>query len=471
MRDRTMTVTPSEDSATQATEVYVVRAAGYYLVYSPLRRYSALVNSAAVAALRRSLLGIEECATGSQLPEVLTALRDTLAIPPDRLSGPIQPDFLGIVPTRACNGNCGYCDFGARDVADRTIGFEVAKAAVDWMCTLMCQRGRADLQIHFFGGEPLIAPEVVEVVVHRARLKAAKTGLRPRFQTTTNGVCTERLAHFLGDYFTAVVLSLDGFERIHDSHRPLKGGGGSFRQATRTASIIRDSSAQLCLRCCVSALNVAELPSIAQWFARTFQPSVVNFEPLGSHKNASAAGILPADPYEFARNFEAAAGILEGYGVEPSYGALCEKLRYASCPVGRDTVILFPDGQLNACYQLEEKWKKRGLNFRIGEVVESEVLIDQESVDALRQLVAAGNPRCRHCFCRWTCAGSCRLEISYPGSLSTYARFCLQTRAITLSRLLADLGRADLAAEILQKTDWLETMNDAASDLIEDWHE
>ena len=464
-----LTVTPSGDSAKLTTEVYVIPAAGYYLLYSPLRRYSALLNSAAVAALHRSLLDI--CPPVAELSDVLGTLRNTPALRPAALTGAIQPDFLGIVPTRGCNGNCGYCDFGARDTADLTLDFQVARTAVDWMCALMRQSGRTDLPIHFFGGEPLTAPEVVEVVVHRARLQAARTGLHPRFQTTTNGVCSERLAHFLGDYFTAVVLSLDGFEEIHDSHRPLKSGGGSFRQATRTASIVRDSSAQLCLRCCVSALNVRELPRIAEWFARTFQPSVVNFEPLGSNDKAAAAGILPADPCEFARSFHRAAGILEAYGIEPSYGALCEKPRYASCPVGRDTVIVFPDGQLNACYQLEEKWRKRGLDFRIGEIVGSEVSIDQESVEALRALVAAGNPRCRRCFCRWSCAGSCHLEISYPGSPSNYGRFCLQTRAITLSRLLIGLARPDLVEEILENSDSMEAMNGAASDLIEDWHE
>ena len=108
--------------------------------------------------------------------------------------------------------------------------------------------------------------------MHRARLVAGRNGLTPRFETATNGVVGEDLAVFLGDYFDSVVLSMDGFPSIHDRHRPLADGRGSFEAAARTAAIIGGGSASLCLRCCVSDQNVDRLPEIAAWFAETFSP-------------------------------------------------------------------------------------------------------------------------------------------------------------------------------------------------------
>ena len=181
--------------------------------------------------------------------------------------------------------------------------FRTVTTAVDWMADLALCGRRDTLEVHFFGGEPLIEPEIVEVAVHRARSLAGRNGLRPYFETATNGVLGEDLAGFLGDYFTSVVLSMDGFPEIHDRHRPLANGHGSFEAAARTAMIVGERSARLCLRCCVSDQNVDRLPEIAAWFAETFRPSAVNFEPLQCSPESAAAGISPPDPLQFARGF------------------------------------------------------------------------------------------------------------------------------------------------------------------------
>ena len=153
---------------------------------------------------------------------------------------------------------------------------------------------------------------------------------------------------------------MDGFPSIHDRHRPLADGRGSFEAAARTAAIIGGGSASLCLRCCVSDQNVDRLPEIAAWFAETFRPSAVNFEPLQSRSRLRGRpGLFPPDPLRFARGFLRGNPLCSNSaGIESAYSALAaDGPRYTSCPLGRDVVIVSPDGRLAGCYQLEERWR------------------------------------------------------------------------------------------------------------------
>ena len=138
--------------------VFAIPVFDKWLVYAPLDRVAALVNAAALA----------------EFPEELRAALDgEAAQEPRPKEGPVSPQFLGLVPTRACNLSCVYCGFGATPRGEQ-MDLRLAAAAVDWMADYSAREVRRTLDVHFFGGEPFAAPDVVDVAVHRTRASAAE---------------------------------------------------------------------------------------------------------------------------------------------------------------------------------------------------------------------------------------------------------------------------------------------------------
>jgi len=120
----------------------------------------------------------------------------------------------------------------------------LARTAIDWYLELVAG-GSATAQVHFFGGEPFCAPEVVEFAVHYARLKAAQVGCTVSFEVSTNGTLDEERCRWVADTLDSVLLSLDGPADMHDRQRARRGGQGSFEAVVRSARILSEGSAEL----------------------------------------------------------------------------------------------------------------------------------------------------------------------------------------------------------------------------------
>ena len=95
------------------SNVYIVPTGSVLLVYSPLRQMSALVNRRAVQELSLRVSSSPSSSPGDGVEGLWRDIVENDPVFPARRSGPIQPAFLGIIPTRRCNGACHYCDFGA----------------------------------------------------------------------------------------------------------------------------------------------------------------------------------------------------------------------------------------------------------------------------------------------------------------------------------------------------------------------
>jgi len=130
-----------------------------------------------------------------------------------------DPGRLAVTPTRACSMRCTYCgvDLGAEHAPP-----EVLDRAVD----LLLASSRTDLELHFFGGEPLLRPAEVERTMARGAALAAQAGKRLHFTLTTNGLhldaaWLDRLRRFDAH----VLFSMDGPEDVMARYRPLASGG------------------------------------------------------------------------------------------------------------------------------------------------------------------------------------------------------------------------------------------------------
>jgi uncharacterized protein len=215
---------------------------------------------------------------------------------------------------------------------------------------------------------------------------------------------------------------------------------------------LSEGRAELSIRSCVTADTVDRLPEIAGWLCRQFRPVSVCFEPVQPTAQSAAAGLLPPDPWRFARRFLEAAAVLESFGVEAVYAAADIRARRVSfCPVGQDVVIVSPDGLLSACYLLRRDWQAKGLDLVLGRMEDGTACLDEGAVAATRALNVRNKPFCRRCFCRWHCAGGCHVNHVLPAGPGAYDRLCIQTRIIALGNILKAMGHHALLAALLDE--------------------
>jgi uncharacterized protein len=135
--------------------------------------------------------------------------------------------------TEACNLRCSYCSYGTaypyeRKHSNRHMRFETAKRAIDLL--LRHSDGCESVVVGFYGGEPLLVPELIARCVQYAKALAAQMGRRIRFAITTNGTLLTREAiRLLVRERFSVLVSLDGPKEIHDRYRVSAAGDGSFQ--------------------------------------------------------------------------------------------------------------------------------------------------------------------------------------------------------------------------------------------------
>ena len=128
-----------------------------------------------------------------------------------------------------CNLNCEYCFAGQGKYhgEDALMSFEVGKQALDFL--VKNSGTRKNLEVDFFGGEPLVNFDVVKKLVAYARSIESKTGKHFRFTLTTNGVLLDDdVIDFLNKEMNNVVLSLDGRKEVNDAKRKRLDGKGSY---------------------------------------------------------------------------------------------------------------------------------------------------------------------------------------------------------------------------------------------------
>ncbi|MDD6033930.1 MAG: thioether cross-link-forming SCIFF peptide maturase, partial [Oscillospiraceae bacterium] len=146
----------------------------------------------------------------------------------DRMvSSPVKAMCLHIA--HDCNLRCKYCFASTGEYGGRRqlMSFETGKRAIDFL--ISHSGNRRNLELDFFGGEPLMNFEVVKQVVAYAREQEKLHGKNFRFTITTNGMLlTDDKIDFINQEMSNVVLSLDGRKEVNDYFRPCVNGSGSY---------------------------------------------------------------------------------------------------------------------------------------------------------------------------------------------------------------------------------------------------
>ncbi len=146
-----------------------------------------------------------------------------------KTSGVVKALCLHVAHT--CNLNCAYCfaSQGKYQGERALMSLEVAKRALDFL--VENSHGRRNLEVDFFGGEPLMNFDMLKELVAYARSIEKAAGKNFRFTLTTNGVLIDQeVIDFANREMSNVVLSLDGRKEIHDRYRVDYNGKGSWEK-------------------------------------------------------------------------------------------------------------------------------------------------------------------------------------------------------------------------------------------------
>lgn len=338
------------------------------------------------------------------------------------INSPIKAMCLHI--SHDCNLRCKYCfastgDFGT---GRKLMPLETAKAAIDFL--LEKSAGRENLELDFFGGEPLMNFDVVKETVAYARSKEKEYGKNFRFTITTNGMLlTQDAIDFINKEMYNVVLSIDGRREVNDRMRVCANGSGSY-------DYIIDNFRRL-----------VEQRGDKEWYVRgTYTKHNLDFSEDVFHLYDQGFDQISVEPVvedasvEYAITEEDLDRICEEYDrladrlmeLKKQGGFLnffhfmidleqgpCVIKRLRGCGSGNEYVSVTPDGDIYPCHQFVGHEEYCMGNIEQGTFNEA---IKEEFAGAH----VYSKPACRDCWARFYCSGGCNANnYIYNGDIHT----------------------------------------------------
>ncbi|MBO5790494.1 MAG: thioether cross-link-forming SCIFF peptide maturase, partial [Clostridia bacterium] len=329
-----------------------------------------------------------------------------------------------------CNLNCSYC-FASQGKyhGDRALmSFEVGKQALDF---LVAHSGRRrNLEVDFFGGEPLLNWDVCKRLVSYAREIEKEHGKNFRFTLTTNGMLIDDdVIEFSNREMSNVVLSLDGRKEVHDRLRVDYTGKGSFDTIVpKFQEFVRARGNQnYYMRGTFTHANPDFMKDIDAMLDLGF--TELSMEPVVCPETDSAA-LTEADKEIVFEQYELLAEkMIERrkagkpftfyhYMIDLS-GGPCIYKRISGCGSGTEYMAVTPWGDLYPCHQFvgEEA-------FKLGDVWQG--VTNKEKQNEFRECNVYARKDCENCWAKLWCAGGCAANAYHAtGSVKgTYTYGC-----------------------------------------------
>ena len=307
-----------------------------------------------------------------------------------------------------CNLRCQYCfastgDFGTGH--RMTMDIETAKKAIDFV--IERSGARRNIEIDFFGGEPLMAMDTVKATVEYARSLEKEHSKNFRFTITTNGVLLsdENIEYINREMYNAV-LSLDGRPEVNDKLRKTVSGGGSY-------DVILPKFQKL-----VSGRGERDY-YLRGTFTRNnkdFAADVIHIADQGFH-HVSVEPVVGGPECDYAFREEDLPEILEEY--ERLAGALvkrddvnffhfnvdltqgpCVIKRLRGCGAGCEYVAVTPEGDIYPCHQFVGNGE-----YKLGNLYDK--TFDLELSRKFAGMNIYTRPDCKDCWAKFYCSGGC----------------------------------------------------------------
>ena len=310
-----------------------------------------------------------------------------------------------------CNLACRYCfaEEGEYHGRRAIMSYEVGKKALDF---LVANSGnRTNLEVDFFGGEPLMNWEVVKQLVAYGRSLEEEHHKKFRFTITTNGVLlNDEILEFVNKEMGNMVLSIDGRKEVHDRMRPHRGGQGSYDEIVPKFKKAAESRGQM---------NYYVRGTYTH-YNTDFEKDVLHLADLG-FKQISVEPVVAPETEDYAIREEDLPQLLaqydelaeemikrrkEGNGFNFFHfmidleGGPCVAKRLSGCGSGTEYLAVTPWGDLYPCHQFVGNE-----DFLMGNVDEGVLRTDIR--DEFKQCNVYAKEKCKDCFAKFYCSGGC----------------------------------------------------------------
>lgn len=310
-----------------------------------------------------------------------------------------------------CNLACQYCfaEEGEYHGRRALMSFEVGKKALDFL--VHNSGNRINLEVDFFGGEPLMNWEVVKQLVAYGRSLEEPFHKKFRFTLTTNGILlNDEIQEFLNKEMSNVVLSIDGRKEVHDRMRPFRGGQGSYDVIVPKFQKLAESRNQMnyYVRGTFTRNNLDFSEDVLHLADLGFEQ--ISIEPVVA-EDAEPYAIREEDVPGIKEEYDKLAAALlkrqkEGKGVNFFHfmidlaGGPCVAKRLSGCGSGTEYLAVTPWGDFYPCHQFvgEEA-------FLMGNVDEG--ITNTKVRDDFKCCNVYAKEKCRDCFARFYCSGGC----------------------------------------------------------------
>ncbi len=309
-----------------------------------------------------------------------------------------------------CNLACSYCFAGKGEYNDKGLmSLETGKKAIDF---LIEQSGsRKNLEVDFFGGEPLLNWKVCKELVEYARSKEEHYNKIFRFTLTTNGILlNDEVIEFCNREMSNVVLSLDGRQQTHDKFRVSSDGAGSYAKIINKFKQFADSRNQsdYYIRGTYTHFNTDFSKDILHMADLGFKE--LSIEPVVANPNEKYAlreSDLPIlkEQYEILasemlKRYRKGNGFtFYHYMIDLDSGP-CIVKRISGCGVGTEYLAVTPTGDLYPCHQFVGDE-----TFRLGDIYNG--IVNKDVLEKFSGCNVYSHAECKDCFAKLYCSGGC----------------------------------------------------------------
>ncbi|MBR6282446.1 MAG: thioether cross-link-forming SCIFF peptide maturase [Lachnospiraceae bacterium] len=338
----------------------------------------------------------------------------------------------------ACNLSCKYC-FAEEGLYHgkkaELMPYEVGKQALDF---LVANSGnRRNLEVDFFGGEPLLNFDVVKQLVEYGRELEKTHDKHFRFTLTTNGVLlNDEIMEFANREMDNVVLSIDGRKEIHDMMRPFQRGDGSYDIILPKFQKFADSRGQqkYYARGTFTHNNLDFSKDVLHLADLGFKQ--ISVEPVVAQATDDYALREEDLPKLFEEYDKLAAEMVKRHGTDKDFtffhfmidleGGPCVYKRLSGCGSGTEYMAVTPSGELYPCHQFVGTE-----GFKMGDVWTG--ITNTEMQTQFKGCNVYSRPACKDCFAKFYCSGGCAANAyNFTGDIrGNYALGCeLQKKRI-----------------------------------------
>ena len=325
------------------------------------------------------------------------------------VESPIKAMCLHI--SHDCNLRCKYCfastgDFGK---GRKLMPFEVGKAAIDFL--LEKAVGRENLEVDFFGGEPLMNFDVVKQIVEYARSKEEEYHKNFRFTITTNGMLLDDdTIDYINKEMYNVVLSIDGRKEVNDRMRVRVDGSGCYDRILPKFKKLVDGRGdkEYYVRGTYTKYNLDFSEDVMHLYEAGFDE--ISVEPvIESPEEAYAITEEDLDQIyaEYDKLVDRIGAIRKSgkhinffhFMIDLDQGP-CVIKRLRGCGSGNEYVSITPDGDIYPCHQFVGHDE-----YKMGNIEEGTFNNDIKKEFAGCHVYS--KPACQECWARFYCSGGC----------------------------------------------------------------